>query len=151
MVLHARLPSSKKKANTNVKNNRHNNNGNTSRRVAAGLKATTLTDTPRGTSAEAAAALRAVAAGQDLPTAMGTAWTSPVQEFAAGGDGSGGGGGDCGPEGAGTGLAATHAWVMILRALSLGARSQERAVARHALQLLTKVCLCGGRRRGGCS
>lgn len=39
------------------------------------------------------------------------------------------------------------AWMVILRALSLGARTGERDVGMHALQLLTKVCsrvLAGG-------
>lgn len=37
------------------------------------------------------------------------------------------------------GMPAVEAWTMIVRALSLGARSAEREVAAHALQLLTKV------------
>lgn len=151
MVLHVRLPSSLKKLSTTNKNN-HNNNDNTSPRITAGLTANTLIGTARTPSQEAAVAFETVAAGEELSTAAGAVWTSSVEEFAAGsgvgvcgsGDGDdGGGGGDCDQEGGETGLPAVDAWMMILRALSLGARSQERAVARHALQLLTKVSLGG--------
>lgn len=50
-------------------------------------------------------------------------------------------GGVCDPGGAGTRLLAADAWMVVLRALSLGARSAEQPVATHALQLLTKVRL----------
>ena len=71
----------------------------------------------------------------------------PVGDSAAGrgleahstGAGVGGAGGVCDTGGAGTRLLPVDAWMVILRALCLGARSAEQPVATHALQLLTKV------------
>ncbi len=131
MVLHARLPPSlfKTKASTSA-----------TRRKPAGMAPIVLTASAKKTGAgvvpagRTATAVKVVAAVEEPPMAAVPGRSLPRDGSEAGCAGVGvdaaldvGCGGGC------------SVWVMILRALSLGARSAQPAVATHALRLLTKV------------
>ena len=155
MVLHARLPSA--------------GNGAGRPRRGAGTVATEVSSAVEGLTATASAAFAPPAAAAPASTgkfnsAVAAPPFSPADALAvSAGGGGGGGGGEGGRGGGGSGggggasagsgreriakavSGGSDAWVIILRALSLGSRSGERGVAMHALQLLTKVCF----RRGG--
>ena len=145
MVLHARCPSA------------GSGTGRARSRAGTVVEFSAVDGSTVAAAAAAAAAATAAAATGSICSAVAGPPCSSADAVAvsAGGGGGGGGGGRGGGGGGSNGgsvggggggrgriakaVGGSGAWVMILRALSLGARSGERGVARHALQLLTKV------------
>lgn len=130
MVLHARLPSSFKTTTSST-----GGSSSSSLRAAAANRTAALSK-----QAAAAAAFEAVQEEGSTAASSGRSSSAGGAATASAGRGARCDGGCRRPQGAAPGLVAPDAWMMILRALSLGAGSKDLMVASHALQLLTKVC-----------
>lgn len=128
MVLHARLPSSF--------NATSSASGSSGPRAAA-VNGTAALSKP---TAAAAAAFVTVQEEGSIAASSRRSCLGDAPATASAGRGARCEGSCRRPQPATPGLVATDAWMMILRALSLGAGSEDRTVASQALQLLTKVC-----------
>lgn len=155
MVLHARVPRSGNGDN----NGGGNGNGkskldgiaaiNESTRVTGAITpaaAPGALPLPRASSPQSTAAVATAAVATAAVATTATAQLSTgVGSAKGGGDRLGSDYEEGGREHGGIAAGGVDAWMVILRALSLGARGGERGVRMHALQLLTKVGLLGPR------
>lgn len=144
MVLHARLPSSLKTSSSRNTSNSGSNKKKSAKTTAALPVTAAAVPVDKSKATARAVAAAAESEGEEASSTAAHSGQSFPAETLPSARGVNGADGDsyasCIPKDyAGRGIPSLEAWIMIVRALSRGARNPEREVATHALQLLTKV------------